>query len=98
MKTTTDTSLAITADYRKFIEDLKARVATARVSSARKINHELILLYWDIGRAIVEKQQVLGWGGCSRGNDRGGLAVGISGFQRLLSAERLAHAAVLSRA
>lgn len=62
MKKTADTTLAITADYRQFIEELKGRVATARVSAARKINHELILLYWDIGRGIVEKQQALGWG------------------------------------
>jgi predicted nuclease of restriction endonuclease-like (RecB) superfamily len=62
MKKSTDTALIITADYRQFIEELKARVTTARVSAARRINHELILLYWDIGRGIVEKQQALGWG------------------------------------
>ena len=26
------------------------------------MNRDLILLYWDIGRGIVEKQQTLGWG------------------------------------
>ena len=26
------------------------------------MNRELIALYWDIGKAIVEKQQALGWG------------------------------------
>jgi predicted nuclease of restriction endonuclease-like (RecB) superfamily len=26
------------------------------------VNRDLILLYWDIGRAIVEKQKTLGWG------------------------------------
>ena len=26
------------------------------------MNRDLILLYWDIGRAIIEKQQALGWG------------------------------------
>lgn len=26
------------------------------------MNRELVLLYWDIGRGIVEKQQVEGWG------------------------------------
>ena len=26
------------------------------------MNQEIILLYWDIGRGIVEKQQTLGWG------------------------------------
>jgi predicted nuclease of restriction endonuclease-like (RecB) superfamily len=62
MKESTDTTLTISADYRQFIEELKARVATAHISAARRINHELILLYWDIGHGIVEKQQALGWG------------------------------------
>ncbi len=54
--------MLITPEYRQFIEDLKARVTAARISAARAVNRDLILLYWDIGRAIVEKQQVLGWG------------------------------------
>jgi predicted nuclease of restriction endonuclease-like (RecB) superfamily len=41
---------------------LKTRVTAARISAARAVNRDLILLYWDIGRAIVEKQQTLGWG------------------------------------
>ena len=49
-------------EYRRFIEGLKARVLSARLSAARAVNRDLILLYWDIGRGIVEKQQVLGWG------------------------------------
>lgn len=62
MKKSADTTLAISADYRQFVEELKARVATARLSAARRINHEMIFLYWDIGRGIVEKQKALGWG------------------------------------
>lgn len=62
MKKPADTTLAIEPDYRQFIEALKARVVNAHVIAARKVNQELILLYWDIGRAIVEKQQTLGWG------------------------------------
>lgn len=50
------------AEYRQLIRDLKERVVSARISAARSINRDLILLYWDIGKAIVEKQQVLGWG------------------------------------
>jgi hypothetical protein len=30
--------------------------------AARAVSFNLILLYWDIGRGIVEKQKVLGWG------------------------------------
>ena len=62
MRKSADTTLAISADYREFIEELKARVISARISAARAITHEAILLYWDIGRDIVEKQQFHGWG------------------------------------
>ena len=61
MKKSQEVSIA-SPEYRQFIEDLKTRVISARVSVARAVNRDLILLYWDIGRGIVEKQQVLGWG------------------------------------
>ena len=41
---------------------MKARVVSARISAARAANRDLILLYWDIGRGIVDRQRVLGWG------------------------------------
>jgi len=50
------------SDYVQFLSDLKKRILTARVSVARAVNRGLILLYWDIGRAIVEKQELLNWG------------------------------------
>ena len=57
-----DTSLLTSPDYRHFIEELKTRVLSARLSAARAVNQDMILLYWDIGRGIVEKQRTLGWG------------------------------------
>ena len=62
MKKLRDSTLIISPDYLQFIEDLKARVVSARVTAARAITHEAILLYWDIGRAIVEKQKLHAWG------------------------------------
>ncbi|MGL4399280.1 MAG: PDDEXK nuclease domain-containing protein [Luteolibacter sp.] len=62
MKKPPDTTLSISADYRQFVEELKSRVTSARISAARRINHDMIFLYWDIGRGIVEKQKALGWG------------------------------------
>ena len=62
MKTIPDTTMLTTPEYRQFIEDLKTRVTAARISAARAVNSDLILLYWDIGHGIVEKQQTLGWG------------------------------------
>jgi len=49
-------------DYAAFLAELKGRIASARLSAARAVNRDLILLYWDIGRGIVEKQQILGSG------------------------------------
>lgn len=49
-------------DYPAFLAALKARILHARISAARAVNHELVLLYWDIGRGILEKQQTAGWG------------------------------------
>lgn len=62
LKGQSDYALTITPEYRRFIEGLKTRVVSARIMAARSVNRELILLYWDIGRAIVEKQKILGWG------------------------------------
>jgi predicted nuclease of restriction endonuclease-like (RecB) superfamily len=44
------------------VTDLKSRIASARLSAARRVNSELVTLYWDIGRGIVEKQKELNWG------------------------------------
>jgi predicted nuclease of restriction endonuclease-like (RecB) superfamily len=49
-------------DYPAFLAALKERILHARTTAARAVNHELVLLYWDIGRSIVEKQQTAGWG------------------------------------
>ena len=62
MKKNLGSALLVTPEYRQFIEELKSRVVSARISAARAITHEAILLYWDIGRGIVEKQHTHGWG------------------------------------
>lgn len=62
MKKSRDTSLALTSDYKQFVTDLKSRIASARLSAGRHVNRELVLLYWDIGQGIVERQKTLGWG------------------------------------
>ncbi|MBI2263761.1 MAG: DUF1016 domain-containing protein [Armatimonadetes bacterium] len=49
-------------DYPAFLAALKRRILHARTTAARAVNREMILLYWDIGRGIVEKQETAGWG------------------------------------
>ncbi|MEQ2006137.1 MAG: DUF1016 N-terminal domain-containing protein [Limisphaerales bacterium] len=48
--------------YAAFLGELKQRVHAARTRAARAVNHDLVLLYWDIGNGIVEKQQTEAWG------------------------------------
>ena len=48
--------------YRDLLEDLKTRIRTAQVRAALSVNRELIALYWQIGQAIVTRQQAEGWG------------------------------------
>lgn len=73
------------ANYTAFLEEIKHRIQTARIQAAQAANSELMSLYWDIGRRIVENQQHEGWG--AKIIDR--LAAdlkksfpGISGFSR----------------
>ena len=48
--------------YATWLQDVKARIQAARIAVARAANRELILLDWDLSRAIVEKQEAMGWG------------------------------------
>lgn len=48
--------------YAVFWADVKRRVQMAQVRATLAANEELISLYWDIGRAIHEKQAAQGWG------------------------------------
>lgn len=48
--------------YDTFLSDLKTRIRAARTRAALAVNRELILLYWQIGRDILERQEREGWG------------------------------------
>lgn len=48
--------------YAEFLENLKTRIRAAQIKAALSANRELIRLYWDIGKAIVERQEKEGWG------------------------------------
>ena len=47
---------------RNFLADIKTRVRAAQLRAAVSVNRELILLYWDIGKTIVEAQKTKGYG------------------------------------
>ena len=55
-------SLVKSPDYAAWLCEMKSRIRSAHLSAARAVNRDMILLYWDIGRGIVEKQEEQGWG------------------------------------
>lgn len=49
-------------EYLNWISSLKERIRSAQIKAAVSVNVEMIALYWDIGRTIVEKQEYSNWG------------------------------------
>ena len=48
--------------YQDLLSLLKSRIRTAQVRAATAVNQELILLYWGIGKEILNRQREDGWG------------------------------------
>jgi predicted nuclease of restriction endonuclease-like (RecB) superfamily len=55
-------TVALPPDYAPLLADIKARVQSARVKAGLAANRELLALYWDIGRLILDRQRREGWG------------------------------------
>mgnify|MGYP001026524879 CR=1 FL=1 len=49
--------------YKTFLSGLKERIRTAQVKAALAVNQELVLLYWQMGQDILQRQKKEGWGG-----------------------------------
>ncbi|MEJ7733002.1 MAG: PDDEXK nuclease domain-containing protein [Polyangiaceae bacterium] len=49
-------------DYAKWLADVKARIHAAQQRAALAVNRELLLLYWQLGRDILERQAAGAWG------------------------------------
>ena len=55
-------NVIIPEGYEDFLRDLKQRIQQAQIKAVLAVNSELILLYWRIGRDILERQAQAGWG------------------------------------
>jgi predicted nuclease of restriction endonuclease-like (RecB) superfamily len=61
-KTVSDVDAVIaSATYRKLVERLKQRIRESQARAARAVNTEFVMLYWSIGRDILDQQQAGGW-------------------------------------
>jgi predicted nuclease of restriction endonuclease-like (RecB) superfamily len=52
----------LSPDYLQLVSDATERVNHGQLVAFRAVNKELISLYWDLGKMIVERQQLYGWG------------------------------------
>lgn len=50
------------SDYVEVLNDIKKRITQTRLRTALSANSKMVLLYWDIGRVILQRQQKEGWG------------------------------------
>ena len=50
------------SEYRDWLRDLKQQIKTGQIKASLSVNSQLIMLYWDLGRQIVEKQEKSQWG------------------------------------
>ena len=58
---TKNTEKNIVSSYASLLEQLKKKIQYSQLKAALAVNSELIQLYWDIGKSIVEKQEQEGW-------------------------------------
>lgn len=49
-------------DYKVFFLKIKEKILASQYNALKAVNKELIKLYWDIGKTIIQKQQQFGWG------------------------------------
>jgi len=49
-------------NYKNWIASLKDKIRSAQIKAALSVNEQMIMLYWDIGKSIFEKQQEHNWG------------------------------------
>ncbi len=50
------------SDYQSFVKEIKEKIYQAQFEAMKTVNRELLTLYTEIGKSIVEKQKTLGWG------------------------------------
>lgn len=48
--------------YAEWLAEVKADIRRARTRALMAVNSEMIMVYWRIGRDILERQERHGWG------------------------------------
>jgi predicted nuclease of restriction endonuclease-like (RecB) superfamily len=56
------TLIDLPPDYAEWLGDLKQRIRAERLRVVLASNAAMVLLYWEIGQQVLEKQMLQGWG------------------------------------
>jgi DUF1016 N-terminal domain len=48
--------------YSRLLSDLKQRIQAAQLRASSAVNRELVVLYWQIGRDMLARQERESWG------------------------------------
>ncbi|MGD1008016.1 MAG: PDDEXK nuclease domain-containing protein [Ignavibacteriaceae bacterium] len=48
--------------YQDIVNGLKEKIRQARINAVYTVNAQLLAIYWEIGKTILEQQQAEGWG------------------------------------
>ncbi len=70
-------------EFTNFVKEIKSKILSSQYEALKAVNKELINLYWDIGKDIVEKQEKFGWGKAivqNLSNELQKEFIGIKGF------------------
>jgi len=54
--------LAAMHDYQEWISNIKKKIRRSQIKASIQVNQESLLVYWDWGKGIVEKQKLAKWG------------------------------------
>ena len=49
-------------DYQQWRNQIVSLIEQAKLQAVLNVNKELLALYWQIGKGILQKQETLGWG------------------------------------
>ena len=56
------THASLPVEYSNVLGEIKRRIENEHLRTVMAANSAMVLLYWDIGRLILERQDLEGWG------------------------------------
>ncbi len=55
-------NISIEVSYKELLKDVKEKVRKAQVKALVTVNQHLLIMYWEIGKLILERQEQHAWG------------------------------------